>query len=525
MVAAQKEKYLLWNNESDAIMVMPNFNFQRSRHDIRHFYEWLSPEYEWADHIGEWMELYGDRKKALVHRVCIIAPRSHSKSATLRVKLLHMCLFEKFNNNPVEVWLFSASIRQATNRLEEIKTDMRRHPELRKYLDERKSNKQRIQFTNGAWIQATGVGSAIRGEHPAVVALDDVLAEMGDMTMDSVANWFKKVVTPMLDPHSSCFVVGTPMSHTDLYQTEMLSEKAAQVWKSGTWSAFPNWDEHRADPSIPLEPMWPKYRPTAFLLEQKISMDDDLAFSQEYLCKVVDDDAQVFNRQLIRKHIDISAFGGFNVQLNDSSRFILGFDPAHGIGKDYSVLIALRQDEQGYIHFVDMWRRNDFPPAKQADKIIEWAQLMKAPVAAEDVGFQRLYETVIEQKGAVIDYRASKASNKGLKQGLLNRLRVWFERELIVFPFGDADTRKKVGIILDELENHVWKNGEIIDVGKHNDTVMALAHPIDQFKPKHTDFMPMVSGTTSMGGWSKDKKVTKTRRGKPTTGKYIRFNR
>ena len=275
----------------------------------------------------------------------------------------------------MEVWLFSASIRQATNRLEEIKTDMRRHPELRKYLDERKSNKQRISFTNGAWIQATGVGSAIRGEHPAVVALDDVLAEMGDMTMESVSEWFKKVITPMLDPGTSLYCVGTPMSHTDLYHTEMLSEKAKQVWKSGVWSAFPNWDEHRADPdNVELLPLWPEFRPTEFLLEQKISIDDDLAFAQEYLCKVVDDDAQVFNRHLIREHIDIDSVGGFDGQLNDGSRFILGFDPAHGIGKDYSVLICLRQDEQGYIHFVDMWRRNDFPPDRQADVIIEWAK-------------------------------------------------------------------------------------------------------------------------------------------------------
>lgn len=506
-------------------MVIPNFHLQRSRHDIKHFYEWLSPEYKWADHIEEWMDMYGDRKGASVHRVCIIAPRSHSKSATLRVKLLHMCLFEKRNGNPMEVWLFSASIRQATNRLEEIKTDMRRHPELRKYLDERKSNKQRISFTNGAWIQATGVGSAIRGEHPAVVALDDVLAEMGDMTMDSVREWFKKVVTPMLDPNTSCYVVGTPMSHTDLYTTEMLSEKAKQVWKSGVWSAFPNWDEWRADPdNVSLIPLWPEFRPVEFLLEQKISMDDDLAFAQEYLCKVVDDDAQVFNRHLIRKNIDIDSVGGFNVQLDGSSRFIIGFDPAHGIGKDYSVLICLRQDEQGYVHFVDMWRKNNFPPDKQADVIIEWAKHFKAPVAAEDVGFQRLYETVIEQKGGHIEYRQSKASNKGLKQGLMNRLRVWFERELVVFPFGSDDIRKKVGIILDELENHVWKGGDIIDVGKHNDTVMALAHAIDQFKPKTNAALPMATGIT--GGWNKSKNNSKPkgiRRGRPTSSKYVGF--
>ena len=110
-----------------------------------------------------------------------------------------------------------------------------------------------------------------------------------------------------------------------------------------------------------------------------------------------------------------------------------------------------------------------------------------------------------------------------MKQGILNRLRVWFDRELIVFPYASADMRKKIGIILDELENHVWKNGEIVDVGKHNDTVMAFAHAIDQFKPKRSDFMPMASRTTSMGGWSKDKKPTKTARNRGSGGKYVRF--
>ena len=342
--------------------------------------------------------------------------------------------------------------------------------------------------------------------------------------MDSVSEWFKKVITPMLDPGTSLYCVGTPMSHTDLYHTEMLSEKAKQVWKSGVWSAFPNWDEHRADPdNVELLPLWPEFRPTEFLLEQKISIDDDLAFAQEYLCKVVDDDAQVFNRHLIREHIDIDSVGGFDSQLHDGSRFILGFDPAHGIGKDYSVLICLRQDEQGYIHFVDMWRRNDFPPDRQADVIIEWAKHFKSPVAAEDVGFQRLYETVIEQKGGHLDYRPSKASNKGLKQGLMNRLRVWFERKLVIFPYGSDEIRKKVNIILDELEAHVWKNGEIVDVGKHNDTVMAFAHAIDQFKPRQSNYMPMVSKTTSMGGWAKDKKKPKSKNRRPSNGKYVKL--
>ena len=39
-----------------------------------------------------------------------------------------------------------------------------------------------------------------------------------------------------------------------------------------------------------------------------------------------------------------------------------------------------------------------------------------------------------------------------------------------------------MGILLDELESHVWKDGDITDKGKHNDTVMALAHAVDQIK-------------------------------------------
>ena len=140
------------------------FAMARSKGDIEYFYRWLG--YTWGDHIGEWMEMYGERKGAQVHRVCIIAPRDHSKSTTLRVKLLHQCLFERWRNKPFTIWLFSASKDLAVRRLEEIREDMKRHPELSRYLDPRRGNKLELRFTNGAWIRATSVGSAIRGEHP-----------------------------------------------------------------------------------------------------------------------------------------------------------------------------------------------------------------------------------------------------------------------------------------------------------------------------------------------------------------------
>ena len=160
-----------------------NFSMERSRTDVKYFYKWLG--YTWGHHIGEWIEMYGDNHdNSSVHRVCVIAPRDHSKSTTLRVKLLHMALFEQWRNKPFTCWLFSASKDLAVRRLEEIREDMKRHPQLSRYLDPKRGNKLEIRFTNGAWIRATSVGAAIRGEHPAAIAFDDVLDDMGDMIGD-----------------------------------------------------------------------------------------------------------------------------------------------------------------------------------------------------------------------------------------------------------------------------------------------------------------------------------------------------
>ena len=196
-----------------------DFSMERSRADVSYFYRWLG--YTWGDHIGEWMDMYGERGDVQVHRVCVIAPRDHSKSTTLRVKLLHQALFEKWRDKPFTCWLFSASKDLAVRRLEEIRDDMKRHPQLSRYLDTRRGNKLELRFTNGAWIRATSVGSAIRGEHPACIAFDDVLDDSGDQIYDNIREWFRKKVTPMLSPGTSIYCVGTPLSMTAIYHTEM----------------------------------------------------------------------------------------------------------------------------------------------------------------------------------------------------------------------------------------------------------------------------------------------------------------
>ena len=489
------------------------FHMERGKSDIKYFTEWLG--YGWGEHIAEWMSLYGERGNSSVHRVCIIAPRDHSKSTTLRIKLLHQCLFERWRNKPYTTWLFSASKDAAARRLEEIREDMKRHPQLRGFIDERRGNKHELRFTNGAWIKATGIGAAIRGEHPACIAMDDVLADIGDMSMNVVREWLRKVITPMLSPETNLFCVGTPMALTDIYHTEMLENDA---WKAGVWSALPNWDEWRSDPeNVELECLWPEHRPLDFIMEQK-SVMGELAFTQEYLCKVVDDDSAVFKRAHIRKHLDMDSV--LEWEKHHPDRYVVGFDPSQGIGKDYTVMVILRQDENGNLHFVNMWRRNDFPPDKQCAVIGEWMIRYSNPAfACEEVGFQRMYEQLLNRMKIPVDYRASKVSNKGLKQGLMNRLRVWFEQGKIHFPYGNHETRQVVEIILEELENHVWKEGEITDVGKHNDCVMALAHAVDQYDTSQTH-VPVFAGSLKKSAFLGGRRQSRPSR---KNGKYAGF--
>ena len=119
--------------------------------------------------------------------------------------------------------------------------------------------------------------------------------------------------------------------------------------------------------------------------------------------------------------------------------------------------------------------------------------------------------------------KLSKVSNRTLKQGLMTRLRSWFEQGKIIIPYGDDATRQQMNILLDELESHVWKNGIIVDKGRHNDTVMALAHAIDLFNLQSSGGMPAAGAAVSMKGWGKQEKSHKSSRVSRNSGKSGRY--
>ena len=74
-------------------------------------------------------------------------------------------------------------------------------------------------------------------------------------------------------------------------------------------------------------------------------------------------------------------------------------------------------------------------------------------------------------------------------------------------------------MMLDELECHVWKGGDIVDLGKHNDTTMALAHAVDCFSNRDSVINPVAVGKADGSNWSSKKNGTS--RGNPRPGKFV----
>jgi hypothetical protein len=78
-----------------------------------------------------------------------------------------------------------------------------------------------------------------------------------------------------------------------------------------------------------------------------------------------------------------------------------------------------------------------------------------------------------------------------------------------------------MNMMLQELESHAWDGGFIVDKGKHNDIVMALAHAIDQFGAVTFTDLPVASKAVSMDSWKGKSPPKRTNR--KSSGRYVPF--
>jgi hypothetical protein len=83
----------------------------------------------------------------------------------------------------------------------------------------RKWNQKDKQWRNGGRVSGAGVGGAVRGGHPDLIVLDDILDDKNSQTdyqRKKLQKWFSETVTPMATPSTRILVVGTPQHMLDL---------------------------------------------------------------------------------------------------------------------------------------------------------------------------------------------------------------------------------------------------------------------------------------------------------------------
>lgn len=290
-------------------------------------------------------------------RICIKAPRDHLKtfffSECYPIKRLKC-------NSEDEIQIFSKTDKLAVRILDRIKRRIYKNPNLR-YLSGRGSDfwsKTEIRCSNGATIYAQGFSSAIRGGHPKLIILDDIIDtqvvysdEQNEKTKERLAG----EILPMAEPDTQIIIVGTLQREDDIY-----SSVDSKNWLIKNYDAI--LDEEKKQTLFPEKWDWEKLMKRK---EEISALKGEKWFLKEYRNWPVKLLGEVIKSEWI----------GWYDKLPEGLKIYTGWDLS--VGKDiekgdYSACITFGVDKKGNIYVIRAYRgRIDFPT--RLKKVVEFA--------------------------------------------------------------------------------------------------------------------------------------------------------
>lgn len=382
-------------------------------------------------------------------RVLIKAFRGAAKSTIAEEFLILETLF---GDEPFAL-IVGNSYEAACSRLASIKNELDYNPHIETMLGGVRGDtwtENKIVLSNGCQIRAYGRGQSLRGakeektnKRPTLVLVDDLedVESVGTPeARNKTWNWLMRELLPALDPKARVRVNGTP-----LHEDSIVERLAA----SSEWHTleFPIVTGYADSPDA--VPTWPDRFPLPIVQEirQRYAESGDLAgFSQEYLCKPIDNAARTFSKG------DISVTDNFP----EWAPRILVVDPARttkatSSRTGYAVFSWL--GSQLYVH--DAIGAYD-TPFEQVGRIFELAEAHKPMlVAVEANGLEEWLmqplRAEMARRGDVLPLQAIRApkDKKQFIAGLEPFFRareVFFtkplpdlEMELLSFPVGKLD--------------------------------------------------------------------------------------
>ena len=463
-------------------------DFEMGRRDFKYFFEEICGKYDekmpWilTKFHEEWFNLSENNSKT-----CIIASRDHGKSVFYRVYLLWKMAY----NPGTEVLFFSHSQHQSIEHMAKMNELIETIPALQHLKPARGWAKQKFKFTNKSSISAMSVGKAVRGAHPQIVVLDDILSSEAQTQLKHISSWFYTALLPVLHHTAQLCIVGTPFSYTDLY-SELKKLKSYAVRE------YPAINEQTG------KPLFPERWSLDALNERRNDMTS-IAFTREYLCKPIASDASLFPEEVLERVKDDSLALSYYPDTDQELNYYIGWDPAISANRkaDYTCMMVIAMDENRHKRIVHTHHEKGMDFSSQIDKIIELnARFNPVIIELETNNFAMAFNQVLAEISDLPIKPFNMSRMK--KEALIHTLQLHFEQGHLIIPYKDeAGTRRKMNTLLTELSTFTMlDNGRMESLGGHDDMVMALALSVQATKEYRDNIVILDAETWSNRlGW------------------------
>tara|TARA_Y100001937_G_scaffold3502_2_gene4705 strand:- start:6986 stop:8422 length:1437 start_codon:yes stop_codon:yes gene_type:complete len=443
-------------------------DFEMGRRDFKFFFEEIcgkiDQKHPWilTDFHKEWFDMSENNNKT-----CIIASRDHGKSVFYRVYLLWKMAY----NPGTEVLFFSHSQHQSIDHMAKMNELIETIPALQHLKPKRGWAKQKFKFTNKSSITAMSVGKAVRGAHPQIVVLDDILSSEAQTQLKHVSQWFYTALLPVLHHTAQLCIVGTPFSYTDLY-SEL---KKLESYKVGEYPAI---NEQTG------EPLFPERWSLEALNARRNDMTS-IAFTREYLCKPIASEASLFPEEVLNKVKDEELSLSYYPHDGESYNYYIGWDPAISADRraDYTCMMVIAVDENKNKHIIHTHHEKGMDFSSQIDKIIELnARFNPVIIELETNNFAMAFNQVLNEISDLPIKPFNMSRMK--KEALIHTLQLQFEQGKLSLPYKDeGGTKRLMNNLLTELSTFTMlDNGRMESLGGHDDMVMALALAVQATK-------------------------------------------
>jgi hypothetical protein len=429
-------------------------------------------------------------------RFVLRAPRGHGKS-TLLLAYAAWCCWR--HNRTATGWLldqdaplfdivlFSATDTQALEFMSRFRDLLVVNERLFGGLMPQRSRgaRRRVRWSatevalkNHALIRARTFRSSVRGLHPDLVILDDVLNDENSLTSlqrEKSYAWFTGTLMPM---HAGqLLVVGTALHRADL-----LAELGRKMGRGSDADHTPlglRAETYRALDEATGEALWPERFPASWL--EVLRDEDPVSFSREYQNNPLDDAASLFPHALVQRAIDAGSglVLGMTQPAVDPEVVVMGVDLARSPtgSADYTVAIVVAWNPAtGVRRIIDVSRGKGLEFRAQVDlvrNLVARHRVLRAVI--ENNGFQ---QWLIDELATDPDTDGRiEGHHTGLMKGDLRegipRLVNEFQAGRWIIPSGDAHARGVAHLLRTELGAFGIKDGRPVGVGEHDDMVIA----------------------------------------------------